>query len=288
MDKRLEQLKAEYYSIPIPDELDEVVNKALRTRPKRKNVFWKAAALTAAAALLLTITLNISPALANTLSDVPVIGKIVRILTFQEIKETKNNSSIEIKTPAIEGLDNTELQNSLNSKYIAEGKELYKQFEESMAALKAGQNGNTAINSDYEVLTDNERILSIRRYTEQTQASSYVENKYDTIDKQNEILLSLKSLFKDDRYIEVISEEIKTQMKQQMKADSNKSYWIQHGEPGEFKQIKENQPFYINADHKLVIVFNKYEAAPGYMGTVEFVIPTDVLSNILVSNLYIN
>ena len=287
MDKRLEQLKEEYHSIPIPNELDEVVNKALRTRPKRKNVYWKATALTAAAVLLLTITLNISPALANTLSNVPVIGKTVKILTFYEIQDTKNNSSIEIKTPAIEGLSDPALENSLNSKYIEESKELYKQFEESIGALKAGQNGNTAIYSDYEVLTDNERILSIRRYTELTQATSFVENKYDTIDKQNEILISLKSLFSDDSYIEVISEEIKKQMTQQMKADTNKIYWIKKGEPGEFKQINENQNYYINSDSKLVIVFNEFEAGPGYMGTVEFVIPTDVLSDILIGDLYI-
>ena len=287
MDKKLEQLKAEYRSIPIPNELDEVVNNALRTRPKRKNIYWKATALTAAAVLLLSITFNISPALANTLSDVPVIGKLVEILTLNEIKDTKNNSSIEIKTPAIEGLDDSALENNLNSKYIEESKELYKQFEESMAALKAGQNGNTAIYSDYEVLTNNERILSIRRYIEQIQASGFVENKYDTIDKQNEILISLKSLFKDNSYIKVISEEIKKQMKQQMKADPNKIYWIQKGEPGEFKQISENQNFYINSDSKLVIVFNEFEAGPGYMGTVEFVIPTDVLSDILIGDLYI-
>ncbi|MDU5177028.1 RsiV family protein, partial [Clostridium sp.] len=38
---------------------------------------------------------------------------------------------------------------------------------------------------------------------------------------------------------------------------------------------------------KLVISFDKYEVAPGYMGVVEFVIPTEILSDSLVSNEYI-
>jgi len=288
VDKRLEQIKAEYHSIPIPNELDEVVNRALRTQPKKRKIYWNVSLITAAAAIMLTIALNVSPALASTLSEVPVIGKLVKIITFNEIQETENNSSIEIKTPAIEGLDDKTLENSLNTKYMEESKQLYKEFEESMAALKDGQNGNTAVYSGYEVLTDNDRILSIRRYIENVQASGSVENQFDTIDKENEILITLKSLFKDDSYMEVISAEIKKQMKQQMEKDSSKMYWIQQGEPVEFEQIKEEQNFYINSENKLVIAFDEYEAAPGYMGAVEFVIPTEVISKILVGDLYIN
>ncbi|OOP68741.1 anti-sigma factor, partial [Heyndrickxia oleronia] len=48
-----------------------------------------------------------------------------------------------------------------------------------------------------------------------------------------------------------------------------------------------NQVFYINKDHKLVITCYEYEVAPGYMGTVEFIIPTKVISNELVGHDYI-
>lgn len=284
MDKQLEKLKAEYHSIPIPEELDEVVNRALQIRPKKRKVYWKATALTAAAAvLLLTISLNISPAFAAALSDIPVIGKIVKIITFNEIRDTKNNSSLEIKTPAIEGLENEELKDSLNTKYIEESKQLYKEFVAYMEPIEDGENGNTAIHSGFEILTNNERILSIRRYIENIQASSYVENKFDTIDKENEVLITLKSLFKDDSYIEVISKEIKKQMQQ----DTDGVYWIKEGDPEQFTQINADQKFYINSDNKLVIAFNQFEVAPGYMGAIEFIIPTEVLSDILVGNMYI-
>ena len=39
-----------------------------------------------------------------------------------------------------------------------------------------------------------------------------------------------------------------------------------------FESIDEDEKFYINEDEQAVIVFDKYEIAPGYMGFVEFVI----------------
>ena len=115
--------------------------------------------------------------------------------------------------------------------------------------------------------------------------------KYDTIDKQKEILITLPSLFKDESYIQVISENIKEQMREQMKADPDKVFWVTGvGEEPyfeTFEQIDREQNFYINNNGKLVISFDKYEVAPGYMGVAEFVIPTEVISKNLVSNEYI-
>jgi hypothetical protein len=80
-------------------------------------------------------------------------------------------------------------------------------------------------------------------------------------------------------------------MIEQNKADSDKYYWVAGIEKditmGLFDKISKDQNFYINPDGKLIISFDKYEVAPGYMGIVEFVIPTDALSDILVSNEYI-
>ena len=43
-----------------------------------------------------------------------------------------------------------------------------------------------------------------------------------------------------------------------------------------FRQIAENQDFYVNTDGHVVICFNEYEVAPGYMGCVEFVLADTV------------
>ncbi|WP_338148633.1 RsiV family protein [Brevibacillus humidisoli] len=184
------------------------------------------------------------------------------------------------------------MESSLNEKYLAEGKRLYEEFMTDMADLqKNGIEAHLGVESGYVVKTDTEQILSVGRYVVNTVGSSSTTFQYDTIDKKNQVLITLPSLFKDDRYIAVISENIKEQMRDQMEADPEKIYWVSvlgQEEPFTvFEAIAKDQSFYINSDNKLVISFDKYEVAPGYMGVVEFVIPTEVLSDLLVSDTYV-
>ncbi|WP_028393845.1 DUF3298 and DUF4163 domain-containing protein [Bacillus cihuensis] len=288
MDKKLEKLKDHYMDIPIPKELDDVVNRALQTSTKKRKVAYKWSIGTVAAAILLIATVNSSPSAANAMSNIPIIGKVIDVITFQEWKEEKDNqASMDIKVPAISGLDNSGLEASLNEKYIAESKQLYQEFTKTLAELKEGENANMAVTSGYEVLTDNDSIFSIRRYNVITQASSSTEMQFDTVDKKNQVLLTLKSLFKNESYIDVLSENIKAQIAEQMKSDPNKIYWVSEDDPVRFEKIDRNQKFYINEQNKLVIAFDQYEVAPGYMGPVEFIIPTDEISDILVGKEYI-
>ena len=83
--------------------------------------------------------------------------------------------------------------------------------------------------------------------------------------------LSLKDLCGDD-YIDTISEEIKTQMREQMAADETVQYWLDDPEVEEwnFDKIAEDQDFYVNEDGHIVVCFNEYDVAPGSMGCVEF------------------
>lgn len=216
----------------------------------------------------------------------PVIGELVKVVTFTEFKKSDQGTNIDLKTPHVSGLGDGTLQDSLNQKYLAENKKLYQDFEKETKGYK---NGHLSVESGYEVRTNNDQILSLGRYKVTTQASAAEEMTYDTVDKKNHILITLPSLFKDDRYIDVISENIKEQMKKQMKEDSNKMYWIGKQDMAEpFKKIKPDQNFYINSKGKLVISFNEYDVAPGYMGVVEFTIPTSVLKDVLVSDMYIH
>lgn len=298
MDKNLEKWKKEYMDVLIPEELDFVVKKALKESGvnivnKKSNIkrIRIAAAFVAAVFVAFTISINTSPVFAATLSKVPVVGSIVKVLTFREyiVNEDTFNSNIEV--PAIQGLENKALENSLNEKYLEEGKNLYEDFKADMEEIKKMGGGHLGVDSGYEVKTDNDKILSIGRYTVNTVASSSTTMKYDTIDKKNEILITLPSLFKDDSYVDIISENIKKQMVELNKADSQKYYWVAGIEKEStmelFEKISKDQNFYINPEGKLVISFDKYEVAPGYMGIVQFVIPTDILSDILVSNEYI-
>ncbi|MGN7398376.1 DUF3298 domain-containing protein [Cytobacillus praedii] len=295
MDKKLEQMKTEYKNIQIPDELDFIVERALlKGKKSKKKNGYKWIAGTAAAAVLFIGGLNINPAMASTLEKIPVVGSIVKVLTFTEYKVDKEKYQADIKVPAVSDLENEDLAQSLNDKYIKEGKELYDDFMADMKDLEKNGGGHLGVDSGYEVKTDNDQILSIGRYVVNTVASSSTIMKYDTIDKKNQILLSLPMLFKDESYVNTISENIKEQMRDQMKADENKIYWVSGaGLEDEdltelFETISKDQSFYINNDGKLVMSFDKYEVAPGYMGVVEFIIPTEAISDILVSDEYIH
>lgn len=294
MDKKLDQLKTEYKNIQIPDELDLIVERALLKGKKKKKNGYKWVAGTAAAAVLFIGGLNISPAMASTLADMPVVGSIVKVLTFTEYKVDKDKYQADIKVPAVSDLENGDLAQSLNEKYLKEGKELYDEFMVDMKELENDGGGHLGVDSGYEVKTDNDQLLSIGRYVVNTVGSSSTTMTYDTIDKKNQILLSLPMLFKDDSYVKTISENIKEQMREQMKADENKIYWVSNAglEDEEltelFETINKEQNFYINNEGKLVISFDKYEVAPGYMGVVEFIIPTEIISDILVSDEYIH
>lgn len=295
-DNKLDNLKKEYKNMPIPEELDFVVKKAIkesRINMRRKNTVKrtiKVVASTAAVLGLLVVGVNTSSAFAETLSKAPIVGGIVKVLTFKEYKVNEEKFNADIKVPKIQGLENKELENSLNKKYLAENEKLYEEFMTDMKELKAAGGGYLGVDSGYVVKTDNDKILSVGRYVVNTVGSSSTIFKYDTIDKENEILITLPSLFKDDSYVEIISQNIIEQMREEMKAGEDKIYWIEKEEDLSidlFEKISEEQSFYINPEGKLVISFDKYEVAPGYMGTPEFVIPTEVISNILVSNEYI-
>jgi hypothetical protein len=298
--KSLEQLKKEYADIPIPPELDFIVKKAFKENGvniiKKSNSLKNTsilAASVAAAIVILTVGVNTSPVFAETLSKVPIVGSIVKVLTLKVYTVDEDNFQANIKVPEIQGLENKELQSSLNEKYLKENKKLYEEFIKDIDDVKALGGGHMGVDTGYQIKTDNDLILSIGRYFVNTAASSSTTFQYDTIDKQKQILITLPSLFKDESYIEIISQNIKEQMLQQIKSEKDKIYWVAGGNsegiPASafFEAIEQNQSFYITASGKLIIAFNKYDVAPGYMGTPEFEIPTEVITAILEGNEYI-
>jgi hypothetical protein len=299
-DKSIEQLKKDYLDIPIPSELDLVVKRAFKEnganiikKSNRLKSISILAASVAAAIVLLTVGVNTSPVFAETLSKVPVVGSIVKVLTFKVYNVDEDNFKANIKVPKIQGLENKELQNSLNEKYLVENKKLYEEFIKDIEDVKALGGGHMGVDTGYQIKTDNDKILSIGRYFVNTVGSSSTTFQYDTIDKQKQILITLPSLFKDDSYIELISQNIKEQMLQQIKTEEGKVYWVEGGNsdgiPASefFEAIDKDQSFYITDTGKLIISFNKYDVAPGYMGTPEFEIPTEVIGAILEGNEYI-
>ncbi|WP_321825784.1 DUF3298 and DUF4163 domain-containing protein [Clostridium butyricum] len=269
--KNINDLKKEYMDIKIPENLDDVVKESIK-KVDRKSIVNKKI-IGSAAVLAIIFGINISPAFADVVSDIPIVGNIVKLVTVKNYTLKKNNVEADIKVPAIEGLENKQLEENLNKEFIENGKKIYEELIEEFPSIN---NQMKYVGSDYKIKADNESFLSIEITKEEIQASSYTTKKHYTIDKNKQIVLTLPMLFEGENYIEEISNDIKAQMIENMKKDSNLIYFLESDENEEvidsFDKIKENQDFYINNDGNLVICFDEYEVAPGYMGTLEFII----------------
>ncbi|SFD10559.1 DUF3298 and DUF4163 domain-containing protein [Clostridium uliginosum] len=280
--KKLDDLKNIYNNISIPDNLESIVNETIdNSKSNRRKIFKKGGVWISIAASLsfIVILSNVSPAFAKTISQVPVVGDLVKLVVVKNYSVKEGNIEANIDIAQIDGLDNKKLEESLNNDFMKEGKAIYEKLIKEMPDIKEG---HKYVGVDYNIKNDSKDILSIEVTKEEIQASSYVTKKHYTIDKNKEIVLTLPLLFKYDKYIQLISENIKEQMKKQMRNDENKNYFIDQVDvpTDDFDSIAKEQDFYINNDGKLVICFDKYEVAPGYMGTVEFVIPSEVIKDI--------
>lgn len=289
----LEKARDSYKNIEIPEELEFEIRKTIKNHTKKQNknkVIKRILTTAAVVGALFVGSVNLSPNLAYAISEIPGMANLVRVVSIRDFTINENNFIAELDTPRIQGLEDGEIQELLNSKYIEENKTLYEEFVKDMNSLKEDghEEAHMGVFSGFEVVTDNENILSIERYVVNVVGSSSTVLKYDTIDKNNKILITLPSLFKDESYIQIISDDIKSQMKTRMNEDEDLHYWLEDEiDEFNFKEIDKNQNFYINEEYKLVISFDKYEVGPGYMGVQEFIIPTEILNPILVSNMYI-
>lgn len=279
---KIDKLKENYNNIKIPARLNDVVNDAINKKSNHKiQTKWL---VTAASICAVVGAININPVFADNLEQIPVIGNLVKIVNFSNYQIKDNGYEASIKVPKIEGLDNKELEYKLNKEFEENGKKLYSQYLEEVKGLKeSNESGHKSAESWYEVKTDNDNILSLVIYEYEAEGSSNTTRRFYNIDKKNQTALTLEGMFKNDDYINVISENIKQQMAEQMKKDKNKIYWLNDKEArnSNFKSIKRDQGFYINKSGELVICFDKYEVGPGAMGLVEFTIPKDIIKPLM-------
>lgn len=147
--------------------------------------------------------------------------------------------------------------------------EYHQAFLETGGTEEEWKEHDIGITVDYEVKCENEKYLSFVVYGTENWVSAYATAYYYNLDSNTLQDVTLEDLF-GPRYVELINEQIKTQMKERV-AKGDESFF--GPEMGGFESISDETNFYINEDGKVVITFEKYEIAPGYMGIVEFEIP---------------
>ena len=284
--KKIEKDRQIYNAIKVPQELNYIVNKAILNEKKEKNNTVKylkyATSILACVFLTFVFAININPSFATSISEIPVIGEMARVFTIKEYKEEDKTKLIEAKIPALENTGNTELEKRINYEILLKINEVLEEAEERAAEYKKAvveTGGNEDdyqpinIQIDYKVGYSSKDIVSFMILKSETLASAYTEMYFYNIDVETGKELNLRDILGND-YKEIIDETIYKEIEERSK-DSNNIYFIT-GEGG-FEGIEnEYQKFYINSDGKVVIVFEKYEIAPGYMGTQEFIIDKQI------------
>ena len=192
-----------------------------------------------------------------------------------------------VVTPKIEGLLDKDLEKKLNDEFKENADAVISAYEQDVRKLKEEFGDETihmGVESNYIVKTDNENILALDVYLLNIAGSSSTKHTFYTIDKKTGELLTLKGLFKDDAdYVTALSDCIRDEMIRQNKEEQG-MFWID-GVTEEsfegFKQIKPDQNFYINDDGRIVICFDKYDVAAGAQGSPEFIIPDNIVKDLL-------
>ncbi len=295
MNRRIQDFKQEYDNISVPPEARDRIlmgihqakeeqeeEKQREEKPEKKGIVMimmkRTAATAAAAAAAIIILVNVSPSVAMAMGKLPIIGPIAQVVTFRTYESQEGGFEAEIKVPEIVADQGSETANKAIGDYADE---LIAQYE---ADLKASEGaGYESVTSTWDVPFESENMLSIRIYTELIMASAEQRIKIFNIDKATGNILTLSDLLAGDKEkLSAISDNIKAQMQEQMAEDDSKSYFLDSDlEDTNFKGVTGEEDFYFNKDGRLVISFDEYEVAPGYMGAVEFTIPLDVTGNLM-------
>lgn len=273
---QFEELRAKMEEAKMADKKDKI--KRIRTR----------AALTAAAFVGAFLLLpNTSPVIAHAMEQIPVLGKLIEVVTFRDYEYESDRNHADIQVPEIkvelglpedqtlENLERTTDEINREIKKITDS--LIEEFETYLE-----EEGHQDILVKSEILTATADYFTLKLLCYQGAGSGYQWNYYYTIDLNTGKRLQLKDVFAEGAdYITPISEAIKEQMQAQMDADENVYYWLDDEiEEWNFKSVTDETSFYINENGNVVIGFNEGDVAPMYMGAVEFEIPGDVLNDI--------
>lgn len=277
--KKLKESKIIYESIKIPEKLEYKVNNALKSTKSKNNVYFnKVATVCASMCFVFIVLLNINPSFANTINNMPIIGRITSVFTIREYFKEDDVEIINIKEPAI-STDDKKVEEKINNIIANKIKELEKESKISVDNLKKEINyedkkgsiyPKVNVRIDYEIKYNKNNILSFILIKEEgintTSKDLYTYN-YNLVTGEE---IKLEELL-GSNYKEIINKEIKKQIKDRETKDKNQIFFNKNNNiENYFKGIKENQNFYINENEKPVIVFNKYEIAPGYMGVQKF------------------
>lgn len=266
-----------------------------------------AACAAAAAVAAFVIIPNTSAKAAYAMEQIPILGNVIKAVTIREYNYESERFEADIREVELQNLEkeeakqNGELPTAQEAVSDNRQDEIDKKTEESIAAINesvedmtnrliaefeeqvALGEGHGGVYMDHEVVTNTDTWFTLKLDVAQVAGSGSQCQYYYHIDKTTGEIATLKDIFREDAdYIKPISENIIKQMRERMAADDSLIYWVDDEEIPEwnFKEIKADQNFYFNEAGQLVICFDEYEVAPGYMGLVEFTVEDEAIDDI--------
>ena len=319
MEQKMKRMKEEYNKINVPSAAKERIlegtQRAKNEKRKKKRIqSYRWIGVAALLAMLIGLP-NMNASVAHAMGNMPLLGGFFRLVTFREYSYESETHNAEVHVGKLEYQEQTkdsdeqmttegnmsnsqqaETENAVQENVQSGSEQAEKtveQINEDIEKITSQlivdfedslqQEGHKGLTINTDVITDNEKYYTLKLSVLEIQASGYFHSKYYTIDKATGNLLSLKDLFgEDSNYIAVISDNIKLQMREQMAADEANKYFLDEKDFPEFNftAITPDADFYFNHEGELVIAFDEYEVAPGYMGAPEFVIAKDVTDTI--------
>ncbi len=288
---KLEKMKQEYDTIPIPEELSVRIQQEIEKSQRRQaqkaapvrrrraaRVIRIAEAAAAVVCITFTASLNISEAFAKEAAKIPVIGSIAQVLTFRSYETEKDDIGISVQIPSIEVIaEDTGIPSDAINQEIYDLCEQYadEAFSRAEAYRQAFlDTGGTAeewaehhieITVDYEIKQQSDSYLSFVVSGTENWTTAYSASKYYNLSLETGSFVTLEDLLGSD-YVETANESIRRQISEREAA--GEAFFTE--EEGGFSGISDDVKFYINESNHPVIVFDQYEIAPGSSGEPEF------------------
>ena len=151
---KLESLKQEYNNIPVPEAAKARIMSGIqkgKTMNKKHNPFFRILRTTgttaAAAVVALAIVTNVSPTIANAMTNLPVIGAIAKVVTLRTYEDKTNHFEAKVDIPEIDSAPE-----AVNRSIEDYANELIAQYEKDLRASQG--EGNYSLTSTYKVVTD--------------------------------------------------------------------------------------------------------------------------------------
>lgn len=268
----------------LPDSVKNKIEKTLAKLPEKEThikqikIFNRIAA---AAACFIFVTLfllpNVSAAYAKDLEHIPVIGDIVRVVTIRNYFYSDDKHEMDINIPEVEN-ENSEFFDTINADVKKLSETLVQQFYDDLEYI--GDEGHSSIYVDYETITNTDTWFTLKLLVHEAAGSGNTYYKYYHLNKLTGKTVNLGDIAAGDDFYNIVEQEIKTQMTDAMEKDSELEYWTEANDFGDdFVSLTPEHNFYWNEDYNLVIPFDKYEVAPGYMGTPEFIIDKELIKD---------